>query len=239
MPSIYTYPDRILRTLPRYLKSHEVFDPRYPKVLYIVRDPRDVGISCYHYYIKRNVIPETCTMDEFIPRFVAPEFDVNWGSWADNVMSWLLTRGESKKFLLVRYEDLQQIPQPVLKRVAEFFQISSDTERIERAITLSSAQRMRELERTQGKDWVLTKKTRDDKPFVGKAKSGGWKEVLSPKAIAVIEAAWGPVMQHLGYELMFTKDELEKLVGAEAAHRERPWHLPARDPSPQYANLQG
>jgi len=26
----------------RYLKSHQYFDPRYPKIIHIVRDPRDV-----------------------------------------------------------------------------------------------------------------------------------------------------------------------------------------------------
>src|SRR5881227_2930975 len=40
IPSIYTYPNHVLRRLPRVLKSHEVFDPRYPRVIYIVRDPR-------------------------------------------------------------------------------------------------------------------------------------------------------------------------------------------------------
>ena len=38
VPSIYTFPDRVLRGLLRILKSHDVYDPRYPRVIYIVRD---------------------------------------------------------------------------------------------------------------------------------------------------------------------------------------------------------
>jgi len=30
---------------PRVIKSHNYFDHRYPKVIYIVRDPRDVALS--------------------------------------------------------------------------------------------------------------------------------------------------------------------------------------------------
>ena len=38
---------RFLRTLPRprILKSHEPFDARFKKVIYLVRDPRDVAVS--------------------------------------------------------------------------------------------------------------------------------------------------------------------------------------------------
>src|SRR5467141_466425 len=34
---------------PRLIKSHQYFDPRYPKVIYIVRDPRDVVLSEYYF----------------------------------------------------------------------------------------------------------------------------------------------------------------------------------------------
>jgi sulfotransferase family protein len=34
---------------PRVIKSHQYFDHRYPKVLYITRDPRDVAFSYYNF----------------------------------------------------------------------------------------------------------------------------------------------------------------------------------------------
>src|SRR5215469_11705139 len=58
IPEIYFNPDRFLRQLPRprMLKSHECFQPHYPHVIYIVRDPRDVAISFYHHTVKaRNI----------------------------------------------------------------------------------------------------------------------------------------------------------------------------------------
>ena len=55
IPDIYLLPDRVLRRYPRprILKSHEPFDPRYSKIIYIVRDPRDLVVSLYHYDLKR------------------------------------------------------------------------------------------------------------------------------------------------------------------------------------------
>ena len=58
VPSIYVHPDRILRRLPRVIKSHESFDPRYPRTVYIVRDPRDVAVSFYYYNLKVRVLED-------------------------------------------------------------------------------------------------------------------------------------------------------------------------------------
>jgi hypothetical protein len=51
VPDMNKHGDYYLRHLPRprILKSHEVFDPRYKRVIYIVRDPRDVAVSNYHW----------------------------------------------------------------------------------------------------------------------------------------------------------------------------------------------
>src|SRR5579859_8166001 len=64
IPEIYDTTDRDLRafTRPRIIKSHECFDPRYRKIIYIVRDPRDVVISYYEFQLKRRVISDECSL---------------------------------------------------------------------------------------------------------------------------------------------------------------------------------
>src|SRR6202051_3622523 len=91
IPEIYDVTDRDLRTFsrPRIIKSHECFDPRYKKVIYIVRDPRDVALSYYEFQLKRRVITEDCSLDDFVPRFIDSEFEPKTGSWRDHVLSWI------------------------------------------------------------------------------------------------------------------------------------------------------
>jgi len=210
IPEIYFNSDHRMRSLPRprILKSHECFQPHYPRVIYIVRDPRDVAVSFYHHNIKAGNIPDDYPLDDFIPRFIAAEFDRKWGSWADSVQSWLLLRENHRGFILMRYEEMKRNTAHELTRLAVFLdlcrfrQIDASPERLQRAIELSSPERMRELEKQQSADWVLTKRTRADKPFIRTATSGGWKSRLSPSSVAAIEAAWGPWMQKLGYELV-------------------------------------
>jgi Sulfotransferase domain len=215
VPIIYNLPDRILRRLPRVLKSHECFDPRYPRVIYIVRDPRDVAVSFYFYNLKVRVIPDGYSMDDFVTRFVnanvVPYAD-RVGCWQDHVLSWVRLREGKAGFRLLRYEDLLADPAKQLASLARMLGIEPSPARIERAVQLSSATHMQSLEKQQSQQWVATKDTRQDIPFVREAKSGGWRNKLSPAAVQTIERAWGPTMKELGYDLVTETSSERELV---------------------------
>jgi hypothetical protein len=210
VPEIYFNSDRRLRALPgaRMLKSHECFQPHYPHVIYIVRDPRDVAISFYHHNVKARNIADDYPMTDFVPRFIAGEFDRRFGSWRDNVLSWMSVRGDSPNFMMLGYEDMKRDTAGALRQVVRFLErcwsrkIDSRPEALERAIELSSPERMRDLERKEAASWVLTRSTRSDKSFVRTAKAGEWKSGLAPESVAAIESAWGTLMRQLGYELI-------------------------------------
>jgi hypothetical protein len=203
IPEIYDVSDRSLRAFPRprIIKSHESFDPRYKKVIYIVRDPRDVLLSYYEFQLKRRVITEECSLEDFVPRFMEAEFEPKTGSWRDHVLSWIATRTGQQTFLLLRYEDMLANPQQESAKIASFLGLDSSADRIARAVELSSADRMRKLEKEQSGQWKETKNTRQDKPFVRKAVSGGWKSALPEHCVAELESAWGDVMRSVGYQL--------------------------------------
>jgi hypothetical protein len=186
---------------PRLIKSHQYFDPRYPKVIYIVRDPRDVAVSQYYFHLKRRLLPDDFPIERFVTNFVAGSTSV-YGSWGENVASWLATRFGLPNFLLLRYEEMIPRAQEELARVASFLGIDADRQRIERAVELSSAERMREMEAAEATSWSSTKATRQDVPFVRSAKAGGWKTALPESAIAELESAWEPLMRWLGYDLV-------------------------------------
>jgi hypothetical protein len=187
---------------PRIIKSHEYFDPRYKKVIYIVRDPRDVALSYYDFSRKYRHIEDSYPLTRFVSDFVAGRLSsVDWGTWGENVSSWFYTRNGRPEFLLLRYEDMLRNTESELAKVARFLNIEPTQDRIAAAVERSSAERMRGLEATQGDQWVSTKNKRNDIPFVRTASSGLWKEKLPASSIAEIEAAWGPLMRELGYPL--------------------------------------
>jgi hypothetical protein len=191
---------------PRVLKSHQYFDPRYPKVLYIVRDPRDVAVSYYQFHLKYGFLQDGYPLDDFVADFVAGRLvSADWGTWAENVSSWFYTRRHSRNFLLVRYEDLKSDTQRELAKIARFLGADPKPALLDRAIAASSAERMRELEKKQQDEWVGTRNHRKDIPFVGHANAGTWREKISPASAQLIESAWGELMTTLGYELSSAK----------------------------------
>jgi hypothetical protein len=213
LPSIYDWPDRRLRRLPRVLKSHECFDPRYPRVVYLVRDPRDVAVSFYFYNLKVRVLPEGYPMEEFVERWIRADvvgYADRLGSWQDHVLSWLRLRKGEPGFTLVHYEELLANPVKELSKLAAALRIPATRENVERAVFLSSASRMQSLEKEQATQWEPVKGTRQDIPFVREAKAGAWKMKLPPQCVIAIERAWGSTMEELGYELEYAPKKLVK-----------------------------
>jgi hypothetical protein len=188
---------------PRIIKTHEYFDHRYPKVIYIVRDPRDVALSYYDFGRKYRQIEDGYPLEHYVDDFVNGKLiSIGWGTWGENVASWFYTRGKRKEFLLLRYEDMMKDTQRELARIAQFLNINADGARLQAAIERSSADRMRELEKQEADKWVATKNRRKDIPFVRVAKSGGWRTSLPESCVRQIENAWGDLMTTLGYELV-------------------------------------
>ncbi|MGH9529855.1 MAG: sulfotransferase domain-containing protein [Terriglobales bacterium] len=187
---------------PRIIKTHEYFDHRYGRVIYIVRDPRDIALSYYDFQRKYRQINDLYPLDDYVDDFVNGRLiSKGWGTWGENVASWISTRGKSPDFLLLHYEEMTTDTHRELARVAEFMGINATPSLLDNAIAASTADRMRDLEKIQAHKWAATKNRRQDIPFVGPAKSGGWKTQLSEISVARIERAWGDLMTALGYKL--------------------------------------
>ncbi len=203
---------------PRVIKSHQYFDHRYPKVLCITRDPRDVAISYYDFSRKYRQIADGYPLEQYVHGFVTGTLlSPAWGTWAENVGTWMAARNGRPTFLLLRYEDLIADTQTELAKMARFFGVDASPEQLRGAIENSSADHLRELEKKEGGEWVTTKNKRSDIPFIGSAVAGKWKSVLPDAAVEEIESAWGNIMAQLGYELVTRKAEWVETPSAATA----------------------
>jgi len=204
IPDTSSQSNRVLKRTPRprFIKSHQYFDPRYPRVLYVVRDPRDLVLSYYNFQRKYRQIADDYPLANYVDDFVEGRLiSADWGTWGENVASWIFTRQNRNSFLLLRYEDMKSDTEHELRRIATFLGLQVGPDRLQQAIAASSPERMRELEQAQSDQWVATQKHRKDIPFVGPAQSGRWHTELPQASVSKIESAWGSLMSTLEYPL--------------------------------------
>jgi hypothetical protein len=119
--------------LPRIIKSHCDYNPYYNRVLLLVRDPRDVFISYYHFLRDRQMIPEAWDIAALIrhPTHGAV-------AWATHTHSWYAHVKVGQTIQLLSYEAfLQDTPQQ-LDRLMRTLGLCLSDESLETAIKRSS-----------------------------------------------------------------------------------------------------
>ncbi|XP_071091080.1 sulfotransferase 1B1-like [Haliotis cracherodii] len=129
--------DLDLVSSPRVLNTHLFYEdlPRdvitlRNKIVYVLRDPRDVAVSFYHFYIANKAgIGYDGTWGDFLDLFINGK--VQWGSWCEHVKNFeevIKTKRHDQQILVMNYEDTKQNPTESVKRLSDFLGLSRNDE---------------------------------------------------------------------------------------------------------------
>ncbi|XP_076456449.1 sulfotransferase 1A1-like [Babylonia areolata] len=115
---------------PRILTTHVLYH-QLPalrsakcKVIYITRNPRDVGVSFYNHHVKlTEFYGYSGAWEDYFPLFL--DGKVDYGSWFDYTRDWeTVMKGSdgplSTPFITLAYEDLKENPVPEASRLSRF-----------------------------------------------------------------------------------------------------------------------
>jgi len=126
---------------------------RNKKVIFLVRDPRDVIVSSYFEMMKRSELFGENPHEERKAVFQGSlsEFICMRQGGFDTILEyyniWARNRGVPRGFLLVRYEDMKEDPRRELRRVLGFVDLSViPDEIINQAVEYASFENMRKME---------------------------------------------------------------------------------------------
>lgn len=184
---------------PHLVWSHEVFDASYPKVIYLVRDPRDIVISYYHHYLKYFDI--RTPFNEFFEEFI--KGDVWPGKWDAQIESWLVNQKKIRNgFLLVKYEALLEKPSKEVQRLVNFLNLTRTEKDMKEAINWASFDNMKALEQKQkvhlnGNSPYVNKSM----PFLREGQANKWKSVLNKEQQQKMNQTFYKTLKKLGYDL--------------------------------------
>ena len=171
------------------------------RAIYLVRDPRDVAVSCaIHFGISfAETVANLCDDAFMIGRSMDhPNANVEQfiSSWSRHVESWLDTSDLPVR--CIRYEDLLEDPLQAFAAAAAFAGLPSDAALVQRAVASSSFSSLSEAERNSG---FRERHPAATAPFFRNGKAGEWRETMPATLAAEIARVHGPVMRRLGYPI--------------------------------------
>ena len=185
---------------PRIFAMHIPCDPALPKVVYVVRDPRDVMVSFYHHH-RRTDPSFRMTLEEFILRN-----DTWCGDWGEHVAGWL-AHARSRRVLVLRYEDLYsdlyltRNGYPEFRKILDFCGLRVNDEELRQALEISTFENMARLEAAACGNGSRkgTGEGNSRIPIVRRGKVGGWREELSPDLVNILNQRYAELLRILGY----------------------------------------
>ncbi|XP_023819616.1 sulfotransferase family cytosolic 2B member 1 isoform X2 [Oryzias latipes] len=166
-------------TSPRAMVSHfpynlmpSSFHSSKAKVIYVMRNPKDVAVSSFYFHQMASFLEDPGTFDEFLDKFL--EGRGFFGKWTDHVSSWKLAKlGE--RILFLTYEEMVQDLGAAIRRISDFLCLDLSEDIIQKIAEHCTFKSMKA--NTMSNFSLVPKKYMDsDKsPFLRKGVAGDWK----------------------------------------------------------------
>jgi hypothetical protein len=175
---------------PSFFKSHNLPTPDYRKVVYLLRDGRDVMVSYFRYLnaMDRSIDFMSLAGDGE-SRF--PEY-----KWWEHVRAWR-ANPFGAEIITVRYEDLLADGVAQLHRFCEFVGVERSEEFLASIAAGASFSNMRRKELQLAWD---NPKLPADKAFVRRGEKGSYKDEMPPEVLTAFLREAGDVLAECGYE---------------------------------------
>ena len=173
--------------------------------IYIVRDPRNVVTSLAHHFSLNidEAIETILDNNKFMERSLKT-CKVFLGSWSSNYKSWKQLE-KSKKYLLVKYEDLIHKKKTVMLRIFKFLEtlgvkLEIDMIKLNKAIKTTDFENMKNKEQKETfYEALIDSQTGKRKNFFNLGPKNDWRKYLDNKNKDLIEKTFKKEMIELGY----------------------------------------
>lgn len=180
----------------RLLQTHEPNRKEYKRVLYLVRDPRDVVCSEFRYQRGTGALRDAAPFEVFLSAFC--ESGVNrFGTWGSHVDSYQHPPREAR-IKTVRFEDLLGNTKAQLAGILDWLGQPTSEDRLDVAVEQSSLSEMKRIEKRESRGGLM-RRWKDGHTFVGAGRAGGWKVRLDAGAARIIESRFATQMEALEY----------------------------------------
>ncbi|XP_034036737.1 amine sulfotransferase-like [Thalassophryne amazonica] len=142
------------------------------KVIYVLRNPKDVLVSYYHFHKFAVFLETPASFDVFFEKFITG--DVNGSSWFEHIKTWY-SQKDKMNILFIRYEDMIHDLRSAVQRMSLFLGEELNEEQIANVVkhsTFKSMQRNPQASYERVPNLLLNQQ---QGKFMRKGTIGDWK----------------------------------------------------------------
>uniref|UniRef100_A0A668T4B3 Sulfotransferase n=1 Tax=Oreochromis aureus TaxID=47969 RepID=A0A668T4B3_OREAU len=173
---------------PRALVSHLPYSLMPPsfctskaKVIYVMRNPKDIMVSSYYFHQMAGCLEDPGTFEEFMDKFL--EGKVMFGKWTDHVKSWRNSE-LGDRIMYITYEEMVEDLPASLRHISDFLGCNLTEEVIQKIAEHCS---FKSMQNNNMSNFSLMPKVcmdSDKSPFLRKGIAGDWKNHFSSEQLA-------------------------------------------------------
>ncbi|XP_071326058.1 sulfotransferase family 2, cytosolic sulfotransferase 3 isoform X2 [Trachinotus anak] len=173
------------------------------KVIYVMRNPKDIMVSSYYFHQMAAFLEDPGTFDEFMEKFL--EGRVLFGKWTDHVKSWRHTE-LGDRIMYITYEDMVQDLPAALRHISNFLGRNLSEEAIQKIAEHCS---FKSMKANNMSNFSLVPKVYMDpnkSPFFRKGIAGDWKNHFSSEQLARFTSVICKEMEGESFSLPWSLD---------------------------------
>merc|ERR1712035_49205 len=192
------------RPSPRVLTTHLFYDmmpPSFfevkPKVINVMRNPKDVFTSALHFYGMSSHIVDPGPQGEFLQKFL--DGKAVYGSWFDHVKSWLNAEDKGR-IMYISYEEMLMDLKDAVTRISQFLETSLDADVI---MKIADRCLFKNMKKNKMSDYSMMSREIMDQTkseFLRKGVSGDWKNQLTVAEAEYFDAAYKDKMKDVKFK---------------------------------------
>ncbi|KAL8213207.1 UNVERIFIED_CONTAM: hypothetical protein K2H54_061288 [Gekko kuhli] len=209
---------------PRLISSHlqiQLFPKSFfhskAKVVYTLRNPKDVLVSHYHFSKIFKLWKDLGTLEEVLKEFLSG--NVPFGSWFDHVKGWLPMKDRDNVFFIT-YEELQQDLRGSVERICHFLGKELNSQQIDSVVENASFQKMKDNKMSNFTIVGETYMDHEKGKLLRKGISGDWKNHLTVAQSELFDRVYQKNMQE-GAVIVEKGEPPVRASGEEEARRRR------------------
>ncbi|KAI5103033.1 sulfotransferase family 2, cytosolic sulfotransferase 2, partial [Silurus meridionalis] len=199
---------RIFSTHLHHSMMNDFYFKVKPKVIYVLRNPKDVFTSSFHYYGMAAYLVNPGTADEFLQKFLKAK--IIFGSWFEHVKGWLNAKDQDRIFY-ISYEEMIQVNISCytlcsVTKIAQFLEKPLSPEVIEKIAENCLFKNMKHNKMSNYS--LVPEEFMDQKKseFLRKGIAGDWKNLLTEAQVEKLNTFYKESMKDLQFKYNFVWD---------------------------------